>query len=504
MDLFSIHNGSRFLPAKPRVASPDEVRAYLQWLAGRRGVVVPANAIFTEMGIFERTPANGCGERLLEMPRASTVVTCEILDDAGAVVRTMPLPVDGKGKLPMTAKQVQEWTGLDPVKVRKPRQSRAQAVTAPSAAAPVEDAPAPAIAPVAAPEPAPAAHPEWVYSESCHFAAGYKAATQGQPRALPGYFTTQHGQNARDWYRGFDHAAAELAAIAETPADIAPEGDADTIAALDAEKAARLARASAAAVEALEADGVTDPNSAGCDYIWPRFVTAYLGLQHDSSWHLEGHGKQRDRKARNRGAVMIGREMGDAIRAHFLALAPFQPAAAVVEPEPVALPAPAPAPEPAAAAPMADDIAATLAALAARVTALEGGATGKRVRSDREARAIVRAWRMRAQARAARADAAQARANETATRAQLQAQAREAMRLEETVEALRDDVTASEVRAHRVEQEADGLRTALAAAQSDLAAARADMDTLAPLADVLASFAQRRGHAPALPTGAAG
>lgn len=498
MDLFSIHNGSYFLPAKPRVASPDEVRAYLRWLAGKRGIAIPGNAIFTETGVYERTTANGCGERLLEMPRASTVVTCDILDDAGTVVRTMPLPVDGKGKLPMTAKQVQEWTGLDPVKVRKPRQSRAQAVTAPSTATPVEDAPAPVIAPVAAPEPAPAARPEWVQSESCHFAAGHKAATQGQPRALPSYFTTHHGQNARDWYRGFDHAAAELSAIAETPADIASEGDADTIAALDAEKAARLARASAAAVEALEAAGVTDPNSAGCDYIWPRFVTAYLGLQRDSEWHLEGHGKQRDRKARNRGAVMIGREMGDAIRAHFLALAPFQPAA-VVEPEAVALPAPAP--EPAAAAPMADDIAATLAALAARVTALEGVATGKRVRSEREARAIVRAWRMRAQARAARTDAAQARANETATRAQLQAQAREAMRLEETVEALRDDVTASEVRAHRVEQEADGLRTALATAQSDLAAARADMDTLAPLADVLASFAQRRAHAPALPTG---
>jgi hypothetical protein len=107
---------------KPRAANYDEVEFYLRWLARCRGVIISADACFGPKGITVG------GVTVLGMPGygVQDVVTCEILDDAGEVVRTMPLPTDKRGKLPMTAAQVKEWSGLKAT--RKPRAAAAPVV----------------------------------------------------------------------------------------------------------------------------------------------------------------------------------------------------------------------------------------------------------------------------------------------------------------------------------------------------------------------------------------
>jgi hypothetical protein len=129
--IWNVHTGVETLTDKPRAADQAELDFYLCWLARSRGIVIPAGSHTSPMGIIHDNVV------ILEMPGygASDVVTCEILDDAGEVVRTMPLPVSAKGTLPMNAKQVKGWTGLETVK--KPRKARAAAPVI--AAAPVED-----------------------------------------------------------------------------------------------------------------------------------------------------------------------------------------------------------------------------------------------------------------------------------------------------------------------------------------------------------------------------
>jgi hypothetical protein len=101
-DLFAVTEGSSTGSDQPRDARPEEVRQYLLWVA------MP-----------------GYGQ--------SQTVVCELLDDAGDVVKTMPLPVDRRGKLPMNAAQVQEWTGLERVKkARKAPTKRDQPEKAPT------------------------------------------------------------------------------------------------------------------------------------------------------------------------------------------------------------------------------------------------------------------------------------------------------------------------------------------------------------------------------------
>lgn len=128
----------------PRDCTDRELRAYLNWLAERDGVAVPANAVYGPSGIAV------AGQVILAMPGYGVpqVVTCEIVDDAGEVIRAFPLPADKSGKLPMTAKQVQEWSGIAPV-----RKSRKKPVVVSAPAAPKEEsAPEPAHTPAPMPE----------------------------------------------------------------------------------------------------------------------------------------------------------------------------------------------------------------------------------------------------------------------------------------------------------------------------------------------------------------
>jgi hypothetical protein len=124
---------------KARDADAAEIEFYLRWIARTRGIALPADARFWPKGVTVN------GVTVLAMPGygQDTAVTCEILDDAGEVVRTMPLPVSAKGKLPMDAKQVKEWTGL--ATVRKARKVAAKVDTTPVAVStsvdPVDETP---------------------------------------------------------------------------------------------------------------------------------------------------------------------------------------------------------------------------------------------------------------------------------------------------------------------------------------------------------------------------
>lgn len=127
MNLFDITTGQAFpCNDKPRTATMQERNAYLRWLAETRGVFLPETFAYRDSGIWSGTGDDA--SCILAMPGYGVQpnVICEILDDAGEVVSRMVLPDNGKGKLPMTAKQVQEWSGLKPVKkakaARKPSQ----------------------------------------------------------------------------------------------------------------------------------------------------------------------------------------------------------------------------------------------------------------------------------------------------------------------------------------------------------------------------------------------
>ncbi|MCW1985617.1 UNVERIFIED_ORG: hypothetical protein M2348_001349 [Sphingomonas sp. R1F5B] len=117
MNLFDVHQGCHNMNPKPRAATADEMRAYLDWLAERDGVHVPPGAEYHLAGIWLRTecryivPMPGYGQ--------AQVATCEVLDNTGAVVRTITLPQDKRGGIPATAKQVRDWCGLEPVKAKR-------------------------------------------------------------------------------------------------------------------------------------------------------------------------------------------------------------------------------------------------------------------------------------------------------------------------------------------------------------------------------------------------
>ena len=152
-NLFDVTSGPEQISGskaeKPRAANAKEMRAYLRWLAERDGVTIPAQAEYRPEGIVV------LGDVIVPMPGygQSQMVTCEILDDAGNVVRTMPLPADKRGKLPMTAKQAREWSGLEPV--RKSKRKKATPTPVQSDPIPVaeeEAAPMPEICPEAARE----------------------------------------------------------------------------------------------------------------------------------------------------------------------------------------------------------------------------------------------------------------------------------------------------------------------------------------------------------------
>lgn len=84
----------------PRVASPDEVEAYVNWLAMKRGV--SADSIVLESV-------------------ADAPVEVELLDDAGNVSDSFTLGTKN-GKIAGTAKKFRERCGLVAKPVRKPSQ----------------------------------------------------------------------------------------------------------------------------------------------------------------------------------------------------------------------------------------------------------------------------------------------------------------------------------------------------------------------------------------------
>lgn len=131
------------LTDKARDANRIEIETYLRWVARSRGIMLPPNAKFDALGVAAMV--DGKPVLLLAMPGygQSQAVTCELLDDAGAVVKTMTLPPKANGSLPMDKAQVKTWTGLT-----TPRKARTKA-----AAAPMVETPAPIAetAPVAAP-----------------------------------------------------------------------------------------------------------------------------------------------------------------------------------------------------------------------------------------------------------------------------------------------------------------------------------------------------------------
>lgn len=173
MNLFDVtrghepHTGPRNCKRRndgPRAANKDEVRAYLKWIASERGIYVPVDATFSPEGIESKS----AGGLILEMPGygQKQIATCELLNDAGEVLHTVTLPQDKRGGIPATAKQVQEWSGLKPVKAKRGKAAATLGAISQDCAPILDDAPAQAqeAAPVAHVEPeaieAPHAAPE--------------------------------------------------------------------------------------------------------------------------------------------------------------------------------------------------------------------------------------------------------------------------------------------------------------------------------------------------------
>ena len=79
---------------KPRQPNAAELKAYLCWVADRRGINVPSDAKFHPHGI----ESENLGGLVMEMPGYGEVqtVTMETLDDAGDVIASQTLPIEPK------------------------------------------------------------------------------------------------------------------------------------------------------------------------------------------------------------------------------------------------------------------------------------------------------------------------------------------------------------------------------------------------------------------------
>ena len=99
----------------PRNASNEERNAYLRWIAARDGIDVPATATFGPEGI------RASGELILAMPGYGDTrrAVMETLDDHGNVIRSTPIAVDARGHMTLSKAQVQEASGLKPVKAKR-------------------------------------------------------------------------------------------------------------------------------------------------------------------------------------------------------------------------------------------------------------------------------------------------------------------------------------------------------------------------------------------------
>jgi hypothetical protein len=520
---------------KPRDCTQHELSVYLVWLALRHGVYVPADAQFQPRGIW--SPSDSA--YILDMPGygQSGTVTCEILDDAGNVVRCMPLPVDNRGKLPMTAAQAKDWTGLQTV--RKSRKAAAKPEHAAAAPEAVAVAPEPVAVPVEAP--APVSEPAKVKAATINRATRAIAMLSGEraglgTRAFDNCFENGDGEavgaviidrlrTCRETARAVRYGSSSFRDQGEridvnamsylSPAMIAAAldtlGEATPVYGLRAEFAERVealrtnapapvappvveiapapepiaapqygsAAADVEAAAAIEAAGLASPTDNEAAPIWRQYVATAYGVGPDG-WTLSV-GPQRDRKARNRGLVVLDAAAQAVLASHFAALFPQHAPALPSESAPIADVEP-PRPE--------TDLAATVAALVSRVAALETAAApeARPVRSPAHLRAIRAYLRLRAERAALRVDVAQARTNEAAVRKSVQVQARDLMRLEETVETLRGDTVTAEL-------ETIQTRAAYAALETRAAADAAELIRLAP---VVAALAALNRPAPAL------
>ena len=87
----------------------------MRWIAARDGIDVPATATFGPEGI------RASGELILAMPGYGDTrrAVMETLDDHGNVIRSTPIAVDARGHMTLSKAQVQEASGLKPVKAKR-------------------------------------------------------------------------------------------------------------------------------------------------------------------------------------------------------------------------------------------------------------------------------------------------------------------------------------------------------------------------------------------------
>lgn len=168
MNLFDVTRGLPVLcNDKPRSATLEEQRAYLCGLARRRGFdpgehfeingngydaprcIIIGECFAPELRDYKAgtttPPLYAEGSVCIPTPGygRQPVVTMDILDDAGEIVRTIPLPADKRGKLPITAAQLKEYSGLKSVRGKRQVAQPASIVE--------QSAPSEAIAPVPQP-----------------------------------------------------------------------------------------------------------------------------------------------------------------------------------------------------------------------------------------------------------------------------------------------------------------------------------------------------------------
>lgn len=275
--------------------------------------------------------------------------------------------------------------------------------------------------------------------------------------------------------------ALEFAPTAPEPAEPTP--------------AERLERAVVGAMAALEPLAIVgepgrDPRTVR---IWEQFCSTALGLPLDG-WEFT-QGKQRDRKARNRGKAVVSADSYLALVAAFNDLGTT--AAPIVDQPPVTV-APAVA-LPKDCEPKDSALSDQLAALAARVAQLERGQPlqGKRQRTEGERRAILRAWRMRAERNRAR-DQRDRYLIELDQAGQARVSADQARRITETrLEMLRDRRTGTATRIVRARHAAAQVRQALTIAEAtrerlvqDAQGLRAEVERLAPIAAAITALTQ--------------
>lgn len=145
---------------KARPATKQEIKAYLIWLADRRGIWLPHDAEYGVRGVYSKS-ADGF---VLEMPGygQDQCVTMETLDECGEVVASQTLPVEPKkGGVIWDKAAVRKACGpvAKPAKRKRAKVAAPIPVAAPAvepveaqeAVAPTCDVPEPEIAPSAAP-----------------------------------------------------------------------------------------------------------------------------------------------------------------------------------------------------------------------------------------------------------------------------------------------------------------------------------------------------------------